>query len=234
LKERLQREEAIHDPSPFQRFKSTIRTPILLLGLLLPKKDQVTGKRRTRLFFISAAFFCGSVVAAYAAQALLVYSTTRFKFDATKVCPLQLTVLNPRLTKNHIQNGILLTTLTITQILWLLILAPLLLHFLDRLYYRSPPPRSLISGDPEATETDSDSISSSEDVVNHVSEAEKKASAVGRRDVHIAIFSYTLESLFQLFVGLARTGPQLIAGIFTPAYKSHRSLNNIQRRLCGD
>jgi hypothetical protein len=101
LKERLQREEAIHDPSPFQRFKSTIRTPILLLGLLLPKKDQVTGKRRTRLFFISAAFFCGSVVAAYAAQALLVYSTTRFKFDATKVCPLQLTVLNPRLTKSH-------------------------------------------------------------------------------------------------------------------------------------
>jgi len=106
----------------------SIAAPFRLLARLLPTRNPQTGKRNYRLFILGASFFFGSFVTQYV-QGTIVYATTKFHFGAR-------------------QNGIMLSTVTSTQVIWLLVLSPALLHYMEAWY--QPQPKKQADQTPEA------------------------------------------------------------------------------------
>jgi hypothetical protein len=133
----------------------------------------------------------------------------------------------------------MLSVVTGTQVIWLLVLSPALLHFMGLLYKpKSYIPDDTIPGaesqvesnpqDPSVPHTTAEhnpndqpadvrDPTSSDSVPPSIAIKDEdfwRADMIARRDVHVVFISYVLEALAEFCIGLARNGTQMILGPF--------------------
>lgn len=122
----------------------------------------------------------------------------------------------------------MMTSITTTNVVWLLLLSPMLLRFMERWYkpkarimldnsnaeagWSSPAVNTNTETNPNTEAEESDNEERRED---ESKKAElQKSTMLAQRDVHVVLFSYLLEALAEFCIGLSRTGSQLILCMF--------------------
>jgi hypothetical protein len=133
----------------------------------------------------------------------------------------------------------MMSTMTVTAVVWLLVLSPALLYFMES-WYKSTEAQKLanergfcnrpmdryVNMDrlrKASVETCRRADGEREDIERLESEGVErpdvvrdkehwKASMIARRDVHVVLISYVLEAVAQICIGLARNGTQMILG----------------------
>jgi len=154
-----------------------IKAPFYLLEKLMPHRDSVSGKRNYRLLILAISFLSGSWVLMYG-QGLVVFSATKFHFGAK-------------------ENGYMLSGTMTSEIIWLLILSPLLLKVMERFY-------RIRKGSIQLSDEDSE---------DGQDEERWKESMSARRDVHVVFLSYFIQAISQLCVAISQTGAQMIVSV---------------------
>jgi hypothetical protein len=128
----------------------------------------------------------------------------------------------------------MMSSIAYVQVIWLLVLSPMLLRFMEGLYK----PKKRVGLD-LVSDSDSEShfsigITTAGEGGGSVDEEEAepprgdewKASMIARRDVHVVLISYLLEAISKFCIGLVQNGTQFILGnpylrpVMVPTYSN--------------